>query len=261
MADAPAPSQSLEQFVLLAKSARGAAAAQLVRQALDAPGLYVFAELLDMPNISELEKQPEYAPTHQLLRLFACGVYRDYVRGRPGLPELSAVQLLKLRHLTIVTMSTQTKRIPYSDLMKELGLDNTRELEDVIISAIYSDVIRGKLDQRGGQLEVEYAAGRDVRPEDVPRVVATLEAWCRTCDTVMQCVEHQIHTANSEKEARARHRAAVDAKIQTIRKSLKAQEQDEPMSSDSKETVSTSEKSKKLKTKGAKAGTSKLWKS
>jgi len=44
----------LEQFVLLAKSAKGAAAVELVKQASEAPGVYVFGELLDMPNIIEL---------------------------------------------------------------------------------------------------------------------------------------------------------------------------------------------------------------
>ena len=44
----------LEQFVLLAKSAKGAAAAQLIGQALEAQGVYVFGELLDMPNIQEV---------------------------------------------------------------------------------------------------------------------------------------------------------------------------------------------------------------
>ena len=46
----------IEQFVLLAKSAKGAAAAELVKQALDTPGVYVFRELLDMPNIKEVQK-------------------------------------------------------------------------------------------------------------------------------------------------------------------------------------------------------------
>ena len=41
----------LEQFVLLAKNARGAAAVELIKQALEAPGVFVFGELLDMPNI------------------------------------------------------------------------------------------------------------------------------------------------------------------------------------------------------------------
>lgn len=47
-------SNPLEQFVLLAKSARGAAAVELIKQALEAPGVYVFGELLDMDSIQEV---------------------------------------------------------------------------------------------------------------------------------------------------------------------------------------------------------------
>lgn len=44
----------LEQYILLAKSAKGAAAVELIKQVLVAPGIYVFGELLDMPNIQEV---------------------------------------------------------------------------------------------------------------------------------------------------------------------------------------------------------------
>lgn len=46
--------QNQEQFLLLAKSARGAALANLIHQVLEAPGIYVFGELLDMPNVREV---------------------------------------------------------------------------------------------------------------------------------------------------------------------------------------------------------------
>jgi hypothetical protein len=48
-------SNPLEQFVLLAKTAKGAAALELIKQAVETPGVNVFGELLDMPNIKELE--------------------------------------------------------------------------------------------------------------------------------------------------------------------------------------------------------------
>lgn len=47
-------SNPLEQFVLLAKSAKGAAAIELIKQVLEAPGVHVFGELLDMPNLIEV---------------------------------------------------------------------------------------------------------------------------------------------------------------------------------------------------------------
>ena len=47
-------SNCLEPFLLLAKNARGAAAAQLIKQVTEAPGIYVFGELLQLENIKEV---------------------------------------------------------------------------------------------------------------------------------------------------------------------------------------------------------------
>lgn len=46
----------LEQFVLLAKSAKGAACLDLIKQVLEAPGVHVFGELLVMPNVVEVRR-------------------------------------------------------------------------------------------------------------------------------------------------------------------------------------------------------------
>lgn len=53
-AENPSSNSSLEQFTLLAKGARGTACAELVKQALEAPGVHVFGELIDMPNVKEV---------------------------------------------------------------------------------------------------------------------------------------------------------------------------------------------------------------
>ena len=44
----------LEQFLLLAKNAKGVAAAHLIRQVTEASGVYVFGELMTLPNIAEV---------------------------------------------------------------------------------------------------------------------------------------------------------------------------------------------------------------
>ena len=49
-----ATSKGLEQFVLLAKSAKGAAVVELINQALSAPGVFVFGELLEMPSVQDV---------------------------------------------------------------------------------------------------------------------------------------------------------------------------------------------------------------
>lgn len=44
----------LEQFILLAKGTSGSALTTLISQVLEAPGVYVFGELLELPNVQEV---------------------------------------------------------------------------------------------------------------------------------------------------------------------------------------------------------------
>jgi COP9 signalosome complex subunit 7 len=69
---------ALQPFILLAKSATGRAAADLVVQATQAPGCYVFSELLECPNIQALSSTPDGNKYLELLRIFAYGSLADY---------------------------------------------------------------------------------------------------------------------------------------------------------------------------------------
>ncbi|KAG8586510.1 hypothetical protein GDO81_005397 [Engystomops pustulosus] len=177
MAGEQKPSSSLlEQFILLAKGAKGSALPALINQVLEAPGVYVFGELLDLPPVQELADSP-HSGYLQLLNLFAYGTYPDYVALKDTLPELSAVQKNKLKHLTIVSLASRMKCIPYSVLLKDLDMRNLRELEDLIIEAVYTDIIQGKLDQRNHVLEVDFCIGRDIPKKDITSIVKTLQEW------------------------------------------------------------------------------------
>lgn len=206
-------SNPLEQFVLLAKTAKGAAAMELVKQAVETPGVNVFGELLEMPNIKELEDGP-HAEYWNTLNLFAYGTYKEYLANKEKFFELSPVQTKKLQHLTIVTLATNSRCIPYSLLLEELDIRNVRDLEDLIIEAIYADIIQGKLDQKNSQLEVDYAGlGRDVRAGDAGHVARTLSDWGQACDTVLVCIEQQVARANSEKQKATQHKEQVQQEV------------------------------------------------
>lgn len=168
----------LEQFILLAKTARGAAAANLVDQAMNSPNVYVFGELLNMANVQELSKTSELKPHFDLLSIFAFGTFADFIANKQILPPLTDQMATKLRQLTIVSLATRNKHIPYVLLLKELGLNNVRELEDLIIDAVYNGVIVAKLDQRNQKLEVDRCMGRDVRSEEIPQILTTLTDFC-----------------------------------------------------------------------------------
>lgn len=72
---------ALAPFVALAKSANSPrAAADLVTQATSAANTYVFAELLQQPNVQALAGHEQYGNFYSLLELFAWGTWEDYKR-------------------------------------------------------------------------------------------------------------------------------------------------------------------------------------
>lgn len=74
-------------------------------------------------------------------------------------------------------MSFFPQCLPYSLLLQQLELKNVRELEDLLIDAVYCDIIQGKLDQRNQQVEVDCSVGRDLGPNELPNIVNTLQEW------------------------------------------------------------------------------------
>ncbi|KAL5285734.1 COPS7B family protein [Megaselia abdita] len=231
------PQSSHNQFTILAKKCKGKALIELVKQVLESPGVHVFGELLSMPNIKELEntQDKKYLNT---LNLFAYGTYKDYTKNPSNFLELSPVMKKKLQHLTIVAMAIKSKCIPYLQLLSELEMTNVRALEDLIIEAIYADIIHGKLDQKNKQLEIDFALGRDIRPDDIQHISETLQEWCKSCETVLGCIEVQINKANTDKANRLAHQKNIEMEIIHVRKNLRTmQDQDDIMQTDSREQM------------------------
>ncbi|XP_058118268.1 COP9 signalosome complex subunit 7 isoform X1 [Anopheles ziemanni] len=223
----------IEQYVLLAKGAKGAACLELIKQVLEAQGVYVFGELLAMPNIEELQNGTN-ASYYNTLNLFAYGTYRQYRENEAQLIQLTPPMRKKIQHLTIVSLAIKSKCIPYSELLDELDIKNVRVLEDLIIEAIYADVIHGKIDQKNKQLEVDYAIGRDIRKGNIKQIVSTLQEWSDSCETILSCLEAQINRANTEKQKRIKHKEAIEQEIANLKKAIKTQavESDEAMATD-----------------------------
>eukprot|EP00232_Nephroselmis_pyriformis_P021643 CAMPEP_0182866516 /NCGR_PEP_ID=MMETSP0034_2-20130328/8245_1 /TAXON_ID=156128 /ORGANISM="Nephroselmis pyriformis, Strain CCMP717" /LENGTH=266 /DNA_ID=CAMNT_0024998845 /DNA_START=90 /DNA_END=887 /DNA_ORIENTATION=+ len=219
-----ASTAKVEQFCLLAKSARGAAARQIVVEATTEPGLYAFGELLDMPNIKDLANTAEHAPFLQLLKIFAHGTYPDWKASAASLPALNDKQKLKLKQLTVVSLAEKSKVLPYDTLMAQLDVSSVRALEDLLINdCIYAGIVKGKLDQRQHCFEVSYAAGRDIRPGQLQEMIDALAGWVSTSEGLLESIEGKIEWANKRGEEAAASRALVEAKAEETRKQLKAE--------------------------------------
>lgn len=220
---------TLQPFLSLCQGAEGDSAVDVIKQCLEAPGVYIFLELLQMSNVQALigTHNENYV---KLLRLFAFGSLLDYRTDPGSFPELTERMLLKLKLLTLVSLASQAKRLKYSSLMEKLEIDNLRVLEDTVIQAIYAGIIRGKLDQEQGLLEVTFSMGRDIDlgvENALDPLISKLDKWCESCEVILNSLEKQAAAANKRKENHIQEKKALEQEVEEIRSSLKFAEMED----------------------------------
>ncbi|TYG89583.1 hypothetical protein ES288_A12G111200v1 [Gossypium darwinii] len=182
--------------------------------------LFAFSEILAVPTVAELEGT-ENSVYLEVLRLFAHGTWSDYKSNSGSLPQLLPDQVLKLKQLTVLTLAETNKVLPYDQLMLELDVTNVRELEDFIINeCIYAGIVRGKLDQLRRCFEVQFAAGRDLRPGQLGSMIQTLSNWLGTSDNLLISIQEKIKWADTMSELDKKHRKEVEDKVEEVKKSV-----------------------------------------
>ncbi|WVR07774.1 hypothetical protein IAU60_004817 [Kwoniella sp. DSM 27419] len=215
----------LEPYILLARSTKGAAAAKIVLDATAAPGVYVFSELLEQPNIRDLAADPSYSAHHRLLRLFAYGSLADYEADPSTFPPLTPTHRVKLQHLTLVSLALKHRSLRYDRIAEALKLESTRQLEDTVINVIYAGLLGGKMHHHEKILHIDWVAGRDVQEADLAGVRQGLQNWCETAQSLISALDRQIDHVRLESEEEARrqtsHRETRDQEYHAIAQELR----------------------------------------
>ncbi|XP_068634868.1 COP9 signalosome complex subunit 7-like isoform X2 [Aristolochia californica] len=211
----------IEYFVRLAENFRGGSLTNVIVLATSHSSLFAFSEILSAPNVSELQGT-EYSMFLDVLRLFAHGTWSDYKSNTGRLPTLVPDQVRKLKQLTVLTLAETNKILPYDQLMQELDVTNVRELEDFLINeCMYAGIVRGKLDQLRRCFEVQFAAGRDLRPGQLAGMIQTLASWLSTSDNMLMSIQEKIKWADTMGEINKKHRKEIEDKVEEVKKSLK----------------------------------------
>ncbi|KAL2063336.1 hypothetical protein VTL71DRAFT_5141 [Oculimacula yallundae] len=199
---------ALAPFLALTKTANSPrAAANLIESATSAPNTFIFAELLQAPNIQALTTS-EFSSHLSLLKIFSYGTYTSYTTT-PSLPPLNASQTLKLRQLSFLTLANNQSNLTYTSLRSSLGLETPRELEDLVISAIYAGLVSATLDPYHQVVAVTSVSPlRDLQPDSIPAMLSTLNEWSTRCVSTLADLEKQI--AGIKAEALKRHREEAE---------------------------------------------------
>ncbi|KAJ1887896.1 COP9 signalosome complex subunit 7b, partial [Coemansia sp. IMI 209127] len=118
------------------------------------------------------------------------------------LPQLTEPQLDKLKHLTLVSLASESKMLAYDDVRNELGFNNDQQVENLVIESTYKKLIAAKLDQKRRVVEINHVIGRDVRREDLEDIYSKLELWAETCDEALGDISTEIDIANNNASAK-----------------------------------------------------------
>lgn len=209
---------ALAPFLALAKSANSPrAASDLITQATSAPNTYVFAELLQQPNIRKLASDEQYSSHLTLLETFAYGTWESYKTASASLPPLSDNQQRKLRLLSLLTIAAekpsttaqQQNNLSYTSLCTRLDLAQPSDLETLVTTAIYENLLTATLNPSAQTVVITSVAPlRDLAPGSVNQLLGELSAWSGRCDSVLADLQSEI----SRIEAQAVKRAAREGR-------------------------------------------------
>ncbi|KAF2454599.1 hypothetical protein BDY21DRAFT_291106 [Lineolata rhizophorae] len=232
---------ALEPFLILARSASSPrAAADLVAQATSAPNTYVFAELLQSPNIQALAKT-ELSPYLRQLELFAWGTWTEYHAEKPRLPRLSEKQQNKLRLLSLLTLAAGSSApnqpsnagalspdapLSYPTLQSALDLPSPASLESLVTTAIYSSLLTGTLNPATRTVAITSVAPlRDLRPGSVPALLDTVASWSARCDAALADLDAEMEAVRARAAERNGQRRMVNHMLDAAEKEVERRQQ------------------------------------
>jgi len=107
-------------------------------------------------------------------------------------------------------------------LQQQLDIKSLRELEDVIIDAIYQGLFQGQLDQKRKQLEVELAMGRDLKPDSVDSMMRVLQDWSGQSQELLKTIKDKIQHATYMNDAEKKTTRRTWKKVEIVKSTLKA---------------------------------------
>ncbi|KAI9171827.1 COP9 signalosome subunit 7 (CsnG) [Paramyrothecium foliicola] len=204
-------------FLALSKSATSPrAAADLVTRATSAPNTYVFTELLQTPSIQSLAGSQDFLPYLNLLQIFSYGTYQTYKQAN-NLPDLTDSQTLKLRQLSLLSLARERTNLSYDALQGALDLSSARQLEDLVISAVYAGLLHATLDPARQCVQVfSVSPLRDLSPGSIPDMITSLKNWASRCGSTLADIETQVNGIRAAAAARASQQRASDDKLKTL---------------------------------------------
>ena len=105
--------------------------------------------------------------------------------------------------------------------MEALQIEDLRILEDLIIEAIYDGLVKGKLDQKAYVFRVSDIAARDVRFEDLDKIISMLEGLQASAEDLNDHLQNSSAVIRDQRESDQQECAHLQARLVATKAFLK----------------------------------------
>ncbi|KAK5968877.1 hypothetical protein GCK32_002787, partial [Trichostrongylus colubriformis] len=188
-----------------------------VECAITDPRIVNVSEMLAQPSIQALQQSNPLL--YKTLEVFAYGTVEDL----PNEVNLPPTALSKLRQLSLITLAANSKsnrQLSYAEVMQFLRLNSVRELEDVVIDAIYNKFIKARLDSKGQFIEIDDWAPRDTPANTIPTIIITLNDFARRVVEVRKNADEDANRRDAQVVADRKRVQQAEAELAAARKAL-----------------------------------------
>jgi len=158
------------------------------------PDVFMMDHLLKLKPVTCLQGQPIY----QLLEIFVSGLlseYHTFYTNNKEFIEKSGLvhenNIHKMRILTMLTLSTQTKELPFAKLQTELTL-NEDELEEFVIDMVKSKLVHAKIDEINQRVIIRSTSRRAFETDQWKEVQYKLSSWLENVQIIKTNLEQVV---------------------------------------------------------------------
>lgn len=153
---------------------------------LGRPNVFILDFLLTLPPVAALQGEL----IHELLNIFVSGRLSDYVEfyeknkdfvDSCGLPHEK--NLHKMRVLTLMSFGESKSEVSFDDLAEEFNI-SAEEIEEFVIEALRSKLIRAKVDQVNKKVVISSATHRTFGANQWQELRNRLEDWRQSLTSV-----------------------------------------------------------------------------
>ena len=116
-----------------------------------------------------------------------------------------------------MTLARHPSDLTYEKLLGALGLETSRELEDLVISAIYAGLVSATLDPYNKRVAVSSVSPlRDLEPNSIPAMLTTLNLWSSRCVSTLADLEKQIASIKADAQKRFKEEQEWAAHVEKV---------------------------------------------